>query len=117
GAAPLAKLVAPGGVELRPAQAVGVVSGEHLCNCAVAPDELIARYLEAWALGGVVDRQKPRHTFEHYAADLADRLTGQGDAVGALHIVRGAHRTRSYPFGAGACLARASPTEHEPSAP
>ena len=48
GPAPLAQLVAPGGVELRPAQAVGIVGGEHLGDGAVGPDQPVAARPRAW---------------------------------------------------------------------
>ena len=52
GSAPLAQLVAPGGVELGPAQAVGIVGGEDLRDCAAGPDQLVPGDLELRALGG-----------------------------------------------------------------
>jgi hypothetical protein len=42
GAAPLRKLVAPGGIELRSAQIVGIVGGVHLSDGSVRPLNLIA---------------------------------------------------------------------------
>ena len=118
GPAPLAELVAPGGVELRPAQAVGIVGGEHLGDGAVGPDELVPGDLELGALVGRIDRQQARHALDHDAAHLGDGVADEGDAArAAVGERRLAERLGAHPFGAGAGLAGAAAAEHEPRVP
>ena len=83
GLAPLAELVAPGGIELRSAQAVGIVGGEHLGDGAVGPDELVLGDLELGALVGRIDREQARHALDHDAAHLGDGVADERDAVRA----------------------------------
>ena len=111
------ELVAPGGVELRPAQAVGIVGGEQLRDGAVGPGELVAGDLEVRALGGRVDRQQAGQALDHHAAHLADGLADQRDAARALQRIRRAQGAGTHPLGTGAGLAGAAAAEHEPGAP
>ena len=59
GCAPLGELVAPGGVELRPAQAVGILGREHLRDRAVGPDQLPLRGLEVRPFAGGCTASRP----------------------------------------------------------
>ncbi len=55
-AAPFAEFVAPGGVELGTAQAVGIVGGKELCDGAIAPFELVSRNIEVRPICWSMDR-------------------------------------------------------------
>ena len=118
GPAPLGELVAPGGVELRAAQAVGRVGGEELGDGAVAPDDLVARDLIARTLARRVHAEQARDTFHHDAAHLGDGETDERDTAGGrARRNRIADRLGAHPFGSGARLARAAPAQQQPCLP
>ncbi len=118
GPAPLAELVAPRGIELRSAQAVGIVGGKHLRHGSVRPHELVLRDFELGASVGRKDREQARYAFDHDAAHLGDSVADEGDAVRAAVCERRfAGHLRADPFGAGTGLTRAATAEHEPRVP
>jgi hypothetical protein len=116
--APLGELVAPGGIELRSAQALRVISGKHLRNGTVGPDELVSRDIELRPLARRMHAEQAGHAFHHHAAHLGDGLADQRDAAArgrrqgrvTLHL-------RADPFGAGTRLARTAAAQHQPGAP
>ena len=118
GASPFGELIAPGGVELRPAQVVGIVGGEHLGDGSVRPLDLVARDVVVRTLARGVDREQAGNALDHDAADLCDGEADEGDAAGgfvAIGIV--AEGASADPFSTGAGLARATSAENEPSLP
>jgi hypothetical protein len=118
GPAPLAQLVAPGGVELGPAQAVGIIGGKHLGDAAVGPDQLVARGFQRRALRVGMDGKQAGEAFDHHAAHLSDGVADQRDAMRApVREVIEMERLSAHPFSAGARLAGAASAEHEPGVP
>ena len=101
---PFGELVAPGGVELRAAQAVGILGREHLRDGAVRPNRLhLPRRLELRPLARRVDREQPETPSIMTLRTSRDGLADERDPA-AVGEGSGTH-----PFGAGARLARAAP--------
>ena len=118
GGAPLRQLVAPGGVELRPAQLFGVVGGERGRHRAVRPFQPAPRRAPLWPLAARRVTQDSGRAFDHHLAGVVRGLADQRDVQRALLGIRpGANRLRPHPFGAEPCLAGAAAAEHQPGGP
>jgi hypothetical protein len=116
--APLGQLVAPGGVELRPAQLLGILRREGVSRRAVGPFEAAARRGPCRALRPRGDAQQAGGALDHHHAHVVLGLADQSNAEVALRCVRRrAGSERAHPFGAGARLAGAAPAEHQPAGP
>ena len=116
--APLRDLVAPCGLELRPAQAFRIVGGEHLADRAVRPFQPLSRRDPFRAL---LQRRGPQQAglaFHHHLARIVRGFADQRDAaMGAVRPWRDAMHHRPHPFRAGAGLAGAASAQHQPGGP
>ena len=116
--APLGQLVAPGGIELRPAQAFGVLGRERLRDRPVRPLQEPARRGPDRPLGARRDPQQPRNSLDHHLAHVVLALADQRDAaMPARGVGRRAVRERAHPLGAEPGLAGAAAAEDEPGGP
>src|SRR5690242_9471346 len=77
--APLGKLVRPGGVKLRAAQALGVFGGKRLRHRAVRPFKAPARGNPDRPLIPPMRGHEPRHAFDHHLAHLMLALADERD--------------------------------------
>ena len=113
----LRELVAPGGVELRPAQALGVLGGEDLRDRAVRPDQPPARRLPVAAGRGGDARRGARTRLRPSprARRRRSRRPGRSGRPARPRMVR-PERHGAHPFGAGARLAGAAAAEDQPGA-
>ena len=115
--APFAELVAPGGVELRPAQAVGVLGREEVGDRAVAPHQAAPAGLGARPVG-FGERQDPGCAFDHDVAHVGQRFADQRQpAVANAGKGRQAAHQPVHPFGSQPGLAGAAAAEHQPGGP
>ena len=116
--APLAELVRPGGLELRPAQAIRVLGREGVRDGARRPFEPAQRRLPLRPLGCGRDREEPGRAVDHHVAHVGHGLADERDAPDALRrdAAKPADEAR-HPRGAGARLAGAAPAEEEPGVP
>ena len=118
GTAPLGELVAPRGIELRPAQAVRIVGGKHLRDGSVGPRDLVAGDVVVRQLARRMHGEQAGDAFHHDAAHLSDRQTNERQTArrfaGDILV---AERLGPHPFGAGASLARAAAAEKQPRVP
>ena len=112
GVAPGGQLVAPGRMELGPAQAVGLVGGEGGGDDAVGPGEAALGRLIGGALVGVAHGEDAAVALDHDVAGVGGGRGDEGNAAGVVGFGLGAD-----PFGAGAGLAPASAGEDEPDEP
>ena len=116
-ALPAAELVAPGGVELRTAQAFRILGGKELRDRAVRPDELAFRDFEVRAFVRCVDRHQAGDALDHDGADMGLRRTNEGNAAGGRFVRPEPERDRAHPLGASARFAGAAAAEIGPGAP
>ena len=118
GLRPLADLVAPGGVELRPAQALGIARREDLRHRAVRPHQPPPARLP---LGPPVGRragQDPGGAEDHDLPRLVERLADQGDPGTRPRVARLApFDLRADPLGARAGLACPPAAQDDPGRP
>ena len=77
--APLGKLVAPGGRELRAAQTFRILGGEHLRHRAVRPFEAAARRNPGRPLVALMHGQQAGHALDHHLAGVVLGLADQRD--------------------------------------
>ena len=116
--APFRELVAPGGLELRPAQRIRILGREHMRDGAVSPFELAQRRRPGRALARLVDLEQAGRALDH---DVARGSEGLADERDAAHRLMGqpaeAGGEAHHPFGAGPRLAGAAPAEDEPGRP
>src|SRR6185437_8965383 len=106
------QLVAPGEIELRPAQALGLVGREERRDGAVGPGEAALRRLVERALPRRRNRQETALALDHDIARIGRGRRDQCDALG-----RAPHRFLAHEFGAAARLAEAAPGKQLPDAP
>ena len=108
----------PGGVELRPAQAIRILGGESLGDGALRPFEPAQRRLPPRPLGpgrrasaprGPRPSRRARRRASRRRARCASRAARRCRGLPAGHAV--------HPLGAGPGLAGAAPAEHEPGVP
>ena len=114
---PFHRFVAPGGGELRPAQAAGIVRRKRMRDGSVRPDQppprrLVDRPVVARA------RHNARRPLDHHLADVGQRFADQRDRADDAPGER-PHGARQpvHPFGAGARLARTAPAQQKPGRP
>lgn len=118
GVAPFRQLVAPRRLELRTAQTIRIVGGEHLADRAVRPFQPLAGGDPFRALAARRDPQQAGFAFHHHLAGVVPAFADQRDpAVRPRRIRRRAGHHRPHPFGAGAGLAGAAAAEHQPGSP
>ncbi len=86
---PLGELVAPGGVELRPAQLLGVFRREGERHRAVRPFEALPRRRPLRPLAARPRRSRPGRPLDHHLAHVAPGLADQRE------IARAARRHRA----------------------
>jgi hypothetical protein len=116
--APLRQLVAPGGVELRPAQAFRIVGGEGLRHRAVRPFEAAARRRPQRTHRTRRDAHQPGRSLDHHFAHVVFAFADERDvAERRVGVRRKSLRQRPHPFGAESCFAGAAPAEREPGGP
>ena len=119
GLAPLGELVAPGRVELRPAQALRILGRERLRDRAVRPFQPPPRRRStpaARARGA--SAQQPGRALDHHLAHVVLGLADQRDAaVRRVRVRRQAERQRAHELRAEPRLAGAAPAEREPRGP
>ena len=116
--APLAELVRPGGLELRPAERIGVLGREGVGDGAGRPFEAAQRRLPARPLARRRHGEKPRGPADHDVAHVGKRLADKRDAPDPrLLRARVAGDHVADPFGPGAGLAGAASAEEEPGCP
>jgi hypothetical protein len=70
GIAPFRQLVAPGGVELRPAKLVGLLGRKDLRHGTIGPGEEPLRRRESGAPLILMDGEQPRQAFDHHLAGI-----------------------------------------------
>ena len=118
GAPPFRQLVAPGGVELRPAQALRIFGRERLRDRAVAPFEALARRRPDRPLAPRPRAHQPRRALDHHLAYVVIGFADQRDvAVRRVRVRRQAQRERAHELGAEPRLAGAAPAERQPRGP
>ena len=115
GVAPGGQFVAPGCMELGPAEAVRLVGGEGCGDDPVGPGEASLGRLIGWALVGVAHGEDAAVALDHDVADVGGGRGHEGNAADAVGFGLGAD-----PFSAGAGLAqprpaRTSQTSQSPS--
>ena len=120
GYAPLGELVAPGGVELRPAQLLGIFRREREApprRSAIPAAGATAVHCGRSARGD--ERSRPDGPLDHHLAHVALGLAHQRDmaAQRCAGVRRQAERQRAHPFGAQPGLAGAAPAQHQPGGP
>ena len=115
---PFCELVAPGGVELRAAQLLGVFRGKRVADGAVRPFQAPARRRPQRTLVARRHAQEPGRTVYHHLAHVVLGLANQRNVHRALvGIRRGAIGLRAHPLGAEPGLAGPTPAQHEPGRP
>ncbi len=115
---PFGQLVAPGGVELRPAQGFRLLGGERLRHRAVRPFQQPARGDPGRPLRARRDPQQARCALDHHLAHVVLACADQRDAaMPAGREGRRRMRQRPHPFGTEPGLAGAAPAEHQPGGP
>ena len=118
GVAPFGQLVAPGGVELRAPELLGILRREGVGDRAVLPFQPPARRGPLRALGARGDGEQAARPLDHHLAHVVLGLAHQRD----VHVpLRGVRRVsgdlRAHPFGAQPRLAGAAPAQHQPGGP
>lgn len=111
-----AEFVAPGGVELRPAQALRILCRKHQRYRAIVPHQPAPAGLEARP-GRARDGQNARRPLDHHLAHIAQRVAHQRDPpIFALVEAEGRQPAHQpvHPFGAQPGLAGAAPAHHHP---
>jgi hypothetical protein len=111
-----AEFVAPGGVELRSAQALRILGGKHQRHRAIVPHQPAPAGLEARP-GRARHGEDARRPLDHHLAHIAQRVAHQRDPL----VLASAPRERRqpahqpvHPFGAQPGLAGAAPARHHP---
>ncbi len=112
GVAPLGEFVAPGGRELRAAQAFGIFGGKRLRHRAILPFQAAARGNPARPLERGMDGEQPGHALDHHLADVVLGLADQRDARLAV-----AERKLLYPLRPSAGLPCPAAAEKQPRGP
>ncbi|KIU01427.1 hypothetical protein QU38_01690, partial [Staphylococcus aureus] len=103
GPAPPGELVAPGGPELRSAQAVGLLRREGLGESPVRPLDPAAGGRPVRAPAPAAQAEQPRGAFDHHVAHVGEGLAHQRDpADGRGREGRIAERQGAHPFGSRA---------------
>ncbi len=115
--APFRQFVTPGGAELRAAQAVRILRGEHRGSRAIGPEKPAAACFEARTFGAG-HRHDPRRSVDHDFAHVGKRFADKCDIAG---FDRGKGRKcvnhAVDPFCTHPCLAGAAPAEYQPCVP
>ncbi len=115
---PLGELVAPGGVELRPAQLFRVFGRERLRHRAVRPFQPPPRRDPDRPLGARRHPQQPRRALDHHLAHVVLAFADERDVPMPARRHKAACRARrAHPFGAEPRLAGAAPAQHQPGGP
>ena len=118
GRAPIRQFVAPGGVELRPAQLLGIVGRERGRHRAVRPFQPPPRRGPCRAFAARRMAQNAGRAFDHHLAGVMRGLADQRDVERALlGIGLRTKGLRAHPFGPCPCLAGAAAPEHQPCRP
>src|SRR4029077_16555242 len=89
---------------------LGILTGAHLADRAVRPDELPLRRLIIRALPGRTNREDSALALDHPLAHVAGVLAHQRDPAEALYLL-------THPLGTDAGLPEAAARHHEPVAP
>ncbi len=79
--APFRELVAPGGLELRPAQRIRILGREHMRDGAVSPFELRSVGDQAGRSPGSWMREQARRALDHDVARVSEGLADERDAA------------------------------------
>ncbi len=115
---PFRQFVAPGGVELRPAQAFRILGRESVRHRAVLPFQPPPRRHPEGPLGARRHPQQSGRALDHHLAHVVLAFPDECDAaMPAIGVGRDAKRERAHPFGAEPRLAGAAPAEHQPRRP
>ncbi len=118
GISPLGELVAPGGVELRPAQLLGVLRRKRVSHGAIRPLQPLAHPGPHRPLAARRVAQNAGRPFDHHLAHVVLGLADERDgAVRRVGIRLMPMRQRAHEFSAAARLAGAAPAQQQPGAP
>jgi hypothetical protein len=110
GLGPGAELVGPGGVELRPAQAVGILGREGLGDGAVVEFQAPAAGVPLRAFAGGIEALDARRALDHHLAHVVEGGADQGQAADLRGLF-------GDPRGPGEGLARAATAQEQPGGP
>ena len=115
---PFRHLVAPGCVELRPAEALWFICREHLRDRAVRPCEQPLRRLIDGPLVVHVNAEQTGLALDHDQPGLVEGRCQDGDPLATWpQLGPKSQGHRAHPFGPGASLSRTAPAEDQPIAP
>ena len=116
--APFGELVAPGGIELRPAQALRVLGGKRLRDRAILPFEPPPRGRPHRPLPPRAEPHQAGLALDHHLAHVMLALADQRDApMRRIGVRRDPQRQRAHKLGAEPRLAGAAPAERKPCGP
>lgn len=117
-APPFAQFIEPRGIELRPAQTVGIFRRKSLRDGAIGPFQPAAGRLPDRPFVAPVHRQQARHAFDHHIAHIGLGFPHQGNASGrTVGKGRQAERHAAHPFRACPRFSCSAPAQHQPDRP
>ena len=115
---PLGQLIAPRGVELRSAQALGFIGRKHLGDRSIRPSQQPFRRFVFRPLVMHVNAEQSGLAFDHHQPHFIEGWADDGDAFGTgAKFGPQSQRPGTHPFGSGAGLSSTAPAKDQPVPP